>query len=537
MPIKEEQSTSRQHPVPQNVMDVEFKIVGDLTIRQLMYLFAGMIVVYSFYKSGLPTFWRYIFISFFSLLSIAVAFVPIQERGLDKWLMSFIKSMISPTQMIWRKTYSPPAYFLADYAQIIKNEIITLTPAKSRNKLDEYLGQLEESRAPMDIFEEQRLKGIENAYSTPYSSKLPQINITPESHLESLSPDAQETETITTTISEPEIIRPIQTKPLDNKEETKEKPEEKFKENNEKPVTQEQKQIQVRKEIAKDEIQSKHEVIEAMERKEIKIIPAGQIDRPMTSLPSDLRGEIKIKTTSRIPKTIVAMDIKNLKDQESSLEKKVQELLEITRKAKEQISSSDKKNQSGKDRLDVFSKKYMQLKEEKESLTTQLSKSTSSIVKMGNDKDKTNLETEIKTLQNQNEELNMHLASIQKELYQIKNPGMPTNSNTTTATTTKPTPSSKNHDPLPLTEANVVSGTVKDKNGQLVDNAVILIKDSGGDVIRALKSNQLGQFKTQSQLTNGKYTIEVIKGGEKFDIISIEATGQPISPLNLIANE
>ncbi|PJA41231.1 hypothetical protein CO178_00670, partial [candidate division WWE3 bacterium CG_4_9_14_3_um_filter_34_6] len=187
MPIKEEQSTSRQHPVPQNVMDVEFKIVGDLTIRQLMYLFAGMIVVYSFYKSGLPTFWRYIFISFFSLLSIAVAFVPIQERGLDKWLMSFIKSMISPTQMIWRKTYSPPAYFLADYAQIIKNEIITLTPAKSRNKLDEYLGQLEESRAPMDIFEEQRLKGIENAYSTPYSSKLPQINITPESHLESLS--------------------------------------------------------------------------------------------------------------------------------------------------------------------------------------------------------------------------------------------------------------------------------------------------------------------------------------------------------------
>ncbi|PJA41319.1 hypothetical protein CO178_00465, partial [candidate division WWE3 bacterium CG_4_9_14_3_um_filter_34_6] len=301
--------------------------------------------------------------------------------------------------------------------------------------------------------------------------------------------------------------------------------------------TQEQKQIQVRKEIAKDEIQSKHEVIEAMERKEIKIIPAGQIDRPMTSLPSDLRGEIKIKTTSRIPKTIVAMDIKNLKDQESSLEKKVQELLEITRKAKEQISSSDKKNQSGKDRLDVFSKKYMQLKEEKESLTTQLSKSTSSIVKMGNDKDKTNLETEIKTLQNQNEELNMHLASIQKELYQIKNPGMPTNSNTTTATTTKPTPSSKNHDPLPLTEANVVSGTVKDKNGQLVDNAVILIKDSGGDVIRALKSNQLGQFKTQSQLTNGKYTIEVIKGGEKFDIISIEATGQPISPLNLIANE
>ena len=30
--------SNRQHAVPQNIMDVEFKIVGDLTMRQFSYL-------------------------------------------------------------------------------------------------------------------------------------------------------------------------------------------------------------------------------------------------------------------------------------------------------------------------------------------------------------------------------------------------------------------------------------------------------------------------------------------------------------------
>ncbi|PIS12639.1 hypothetical protein COT69_02950, partial [candidate division WWE3 bacterium CG09_land_8_20_14_0_10_39_24] len=46
MPMNEEQTAHRQHPVPQNIMSVEFKLVGDLTVRQFMYLIIGGITVY-----------------------------------------------------------------------------------------------------------------------------------------------------------------------------------------------------------------------------------------------------------------------------------------------------------------------------------------------------------------------------------------------------------------------------------------------------------------------------------------------------------
>ncbi|KKU57584.1 MAG: hypothetical protein UX79_C0008G0018, partial [candidate division WWE3 bacterium GW2011_GWB1_47_11] len=34
MPIKDELKINKQHAVPQNIMDVEFRIIGDLTMRQ-----------------------------------------------------------------------------------------------------------------------------------------------------------------------------------------------------------------------------------------------------------------------------------------------------------------------------------------------------------------------------------------------------------------------------------------------------------------------------------------------------------------------
>ena len=64
-----------------------------------------------------------------------------------------------------------------------------------------------------------------------------------------------------------------------------------------------------------------------------------------------------------------------------------------------------------------------------------------------------------------------------------------------------------------------------------------MVKDVKGDVVRALKTNKLGQFKTQTSLNNGRYTVEAIKGGENFDIISIEARGVPLPQLTLIGKK
>ncbi len=547
MPINEQQSTSRQHPVPQNVMDVEFRVIGDLTIRQLMYLFAGMVAVYSFYKTGLPTFWKYIFISISGALSIAVAFIPIQERGLDKWLVSFIKAMIAPTQMVWRKTYSPPAYFLADYAEIIKNEIITLTPAKSRNKLDEYLGQIPESMTSLDKVESKRMEDIQFAFSKPYEGNMP-INVKPMvSPSLGMPSGLRYQEPITETLTIPDIDEDE-----NEEQEIKTQAEPKQEQKKETPKMPE------RKEIQKSEIDSKMEMLRAIPKVIIKNESLNQVDRVMTNLPAELKGEINIKTTTRIPKTIVAESIKNLKSQESSLEKKVAELLDVTKKAKNEMQTEPEAKAQAQSRIDFFSEKFNKLKEEKEDLASELKKSSSNLENLTDNENKETLSIEVTDLKSKNEQLTEHLTAIQKELFELKNPGKKFEEVSPDAVQGQTQEQAQTQTPQPEIneqdvhlpphmrkktvqvadqKANIIHGVVKDKDGNLLESAVVIIKDANGDVMRALKTNQLGQFKTQTAVPNGGYTVEAIKGGQKFDIISVEAFGQPIRPINLIANE
>jgi hypothetical protein len=46
MPIADAPQSNTQHAVPQNIMDVEFKLVGDLTMRQFSYLIVFGLLAY-----------------------------------------------------------------------------------------------------------------------------------------------------------------------------------------------------------------------------------------------------------------------------------------------------------------------------------------------------------------------------------------------------------------------------------------------------------------------------------------------------------
>lgn len=587
MPIRDDsqqQNTTRQHPIPQNVMDVEFKVVGDLTVRQLMYLFAGGTFAYLTYRSGLPFFWRFIISGTTVITSIGVAFFPYQERGLDKWLVSFIKAVTTPTQMVWRKTYSPPAYFLSDYANIIKNEIITLTPAKSRNKLDDYLGQLSETETELDIIETRRLESIKKGFSTKLTSGvvLEQRSSTPT--IPSLGGSSFQTTDVDVTYEEevrveepkqePKQTPPtIQPKPPQEKKEEKQIPE--------KPEIKDTKQKELREEMKKDELETKKELLSSIELKKPTLGNA-QIDRAMINIPSETKGEIKIRTTTKLPKTIVVQDIKDLHTKESSLEKKVGELLDVARQVRGEMQNAADKQahiEQNKGRIDYFSTKYKELQEERKEIRSQLDESTHQVKQIEPD-EKQDLGQQVETLSIKNEQLKKQLEQIQAELaflrsggnkpippkpqeqkqqtesqpqQKVAQPAQPAPQPIQTEQPAqslnqeakqepepepKPEPKQKQKQQKPSNDvnANIISGVVKDKNGKIVDSAVVIIKDKDGDAIRALKTNQLGQFRTQTPMQNGKYTIEIIKGGMKFDIIAVEATGNVISPLSIIAN-
>lgn len=96
-----------QHPVPQNVTTFQFRLIGDMTIKQFGYLAAGAILAYISFKLPLPFFLNWVLAGVFGLGGFGFAFVPVEERPMDVWFFSFLKSIYSPTQFLWQK--SPPA--------------------------------------------------------------------------------------------------------------------------------------------------------------------------------------------------------------------------------------------------------------------------------------------------------------------------------------------------------------------------------------------------------------------------------------------
>ncbi len=165
MPIKEAQKTHSQHAVPQNIMDVEFKLIGDLTMRQFTYLLVFALAAYVANLSPLGAF-KLPTVLFFILIGLALAFVPIQERGMDEWIINFIKAVYAPTHLLWKKEAILPAAFTYQNIHMVRQELITLAPTSSRRKLEEYLEKQHEEREidPLDIPEQAFLKKVQDAF-------------------------------------------------------------------------------------------------------------------------------------------------------------------------------------------------------------------------------------------------------------------------------------------------------------------------------------------------------------------------------------
>lgn len=94
------------HPVPQNVTQFQFRLIGDMTLKQFGYLAGGVgfaYLIFVFLSGAYPwVAWPVIVIS--SFLGIAFAFLPIQDRPLDHWVGAFIKAIYSPTKREWKKS-------------------------------------------------------------------------------------------------------------------------------------------------------------------------------------------------------------------------------------------------------------------------------------------------------------------------------------------------------------------------------------------------------------------------------------------------
>jgi len=132
-----------QHPIPQQITSYEFKLVGDMTLKQFGKAAGGVIIALLINSSKLVFIIKWPLIFIFAAGGLALAFVPFQDRPLETWLMAFIKSIYAPTIYFYKKT-SPTNWLEIDLSKEIKKEEEeeVIVPIKEDKKVKEFINSL-----------------------------------------------------------------------------------------------------------------------------------------------------------------------------------------------------------------------------------------------------------------------------------------------------------------------------------------------------------------------------------------------------------
>lgn len=100
-----------QHPIPQQISSYQFRLVGDMTLKQFFQVAGGVLVGLIFYSSPLIGIIKWPFAIVSVLLGVALAFLPLEERPLEKWIFAFFRAVYAPTLFYWKKTIKEPVFF------------------------------------------------------------------------------------------------------------------------------------------------------------------------------------------------------------------------------------------------------------------------------------------------------------------------------------------------------------------------------------------------------------------------------------------
>lgn len=92
------------HPIPQDITGFQFKLIGNMTVRQFVYLaIGGIIAALFFFIIPVPKILA-IIISVISLtIGAGIAFVPVDGRPMDTMIVNFIRAIFSPTRYMYEK--------------------------------------------------------------------------------------------------------------------------------------------------------------------------------------------------------------------------------------------------------------------------------------------------------------------------------------------------------------------------------------------------------------------------------------------------
>lgn len=511
MPIADMPQSNKQHAVPQNFMDVEFKLIGDLTMRQFTYLLIFGILTYISMTTVIGIF-KLPFAFFFAAMGLGLAFVPVAERGLDDWVVSFIKAINTPTQRVWQKEPEIPSAFTYQSLNVVKQEMITLAPTSSRRKLEEYLNY--QSGAvpvdPLDIPEREYAMKVHEAFAqSPTGSAA--YGIDAPSHVG------------VSVIEEPE----------EYEQEPARKSVEKAEE--EKSADDKQGEQQPGRESVEQQEISQYPGTEDKKPKEVsheskqgESVAQSQIVTRKPTQPAHNKKESKFLLQTRDLRT---------KPSSSTFLSPMTPDMHSGRKFSNLLPSSGELVLPIRGERVLRTSDQVQVEDDIEEKTEKLQKLLSHI----REKEGVGTQQKEPAYKNKPQSLNQNTVNIvrdvekkpepQKQIEQVIVREEPEEYRETRS-------SSYSGEVIPaLThQPDVISGIVKNSSGELVQNALLIVKNAKKEAVRAFKTNTMGQFVLLSPMDKGNYTVEISPSNnfnETFDIISVEVKGEIIPPLLL----
>ena len=504
-----------QHPVPSHIASFEFKLFGNLTIRQFVTLAIPASVGGIIFFSGLPDIIKFPLSSLFVGFGFLIALVPFGGRPFHKWIMAFFKAILSPTQRIWIKEAKIP-----EFLWVITNpspspvQKVQNIDEKSKEKLEAYLASLPKNKeaTPLDVSEQIALENLHlDWHGKAAEGKMPAAIVWPSDS--DISPTHGAFADSLPQISQyADIELPKKTRPSYQK----------------KPGL-----------LPRISYHAKPYVlggIEARLRGKAPAIPVGLKNQNIKPQ-SHLASETNFATENIIPIVTPDMHIKLLHGIGRVRVRKLHfapplgfDLSKLPIRGEKQFDiSKELKNRFHLSRDVLYQNPQVILPKDQEKPQIKTQKAVSDTIHT-RDSNPRKIYHESSVVQTNTVELEKHPAPQKPDI------GDSLLATSFQKTSQQQAISAQMAQMVPLTnKPNVISGIVLSSGDTPLVGAILIISDETGVPVRALKSNRLGQFLSATPLPKGSYQIEIDAEGEDFEPVALTLNNEVLQPIEIRA--
>jgi hypothetical protein len=147
------------HPVPQNIIDVEFKLFGSFTIKQFAKILLGCLIGLVIYTININPLIKIPLAAGSVILGLGMAIMP----NLGTWIVGFVKAIFVSPRYVWVKETRVPELLAERKIQTAGNDqSVSSASNKKRLDIDEIpLDKIFASRGSMNMQSDVKLDNIE----------------------------------------------------------------------------------------------------------------------------------------------------------------------------------------------------------------------------------------------------------------------------------------------------------------------------------------------------------------------------------------